>query len=126
MAFGDYLAEKRKDRKMTIRFFAKEIGISPSFLCDLESNNRAFPSNSKVCPNLLNNIINCLKLNEEEATKLKSLADESMLRGDKIAQEISDYLKRVPEASLALRKANEKNVSKEKWDQIMKILEESK
>ena len=126
MTFGGYLTQKRKEKGMTIRYFAKEIGISPSFLCDLETDDRAFPSNSKKCPDLFNNIVKTLKLNDDEKNELRKLADESMLAGDKISAEISEYLKRVPEASVALRKANENNVSKEKWDEIMKILEETK
>ena len=47
-----------------------------------------------------------------------------MLKGDKVSPEISAYLKRVPEAAVALRKANENNVSKEQWEKIIKILEE--
>ena len=49
-----------------------------------------------------------------------------MLKGDKVSPEISAYLKRVPEAAVALRKANENNVSKEQWEEIIKILEEKK
>ena len=54
--FGVFLSKKRKEVKKTVRGFAKEIGISPSFLCDLESGARSFPSNSKF-PDLLNRII---------------------------------------------------------------------
>ena len=71
-------------------------------------------------------MIAALELNEEDAELFRSLEEQSMLRGDKVSPEISAYLKRVPEAAVALRKANENNVSKEQWEVIIKILEEKK
>lgn len=123
MTFGEFLLLKRTDQRITIRQFASNIGISPSFLCDLESGNRAFPANSRKYPDLLEKIISALSLDEKEATLMRNLAKESMLIGDRVPPEISDYLKRVPEAQQALRVANEKGVSKEQWEQFVKIIE---
>ena len=123
MSFGEYLSKKRKELRITVREFAKIIGISPSFLSDLENGNRAFPANSRKYPNLLENIIVALSLNESEADTIKNLAKESMLLGDRVPPEISDYLKKVPEAQQALRIAEEKGLSKEEWEKIVKIIE---
>ncbi len=125
MEFSNYLSQKRIEKRIPIRKFAAAIGISPSFLCDLESGTRAFPAKSKF-PDLLEKIIVTLELNEEDAEFFRMLAQQSMLKGDKVSPEISAYLKRVPEAAVALRKANENNVSKEQWKEIIKILEEKK
>ncbi|MBO6262010.1 MAG: helix-turn-helix transcriptional regulator [Bacilli bacterium] len=125
MEFSNYLSQKRAEKRIPIRKFAAAIGISPSFLCDLESGARAFPAKSKF-PDLLEKMIAALELNEEDAELFRSLVEQSMLRGDKVSPEISAYLKRVPEAAVALRKANENNVSKEQWEVIIKILEEKK
>lgn len=125
MDFSNYLSKKRIESHITIRKFAAMIGISPSFLCDLENGARAFPAKSKS-PDLLEKMITALGLDEASADYFRLLADQSMLRGDKVPTEISDYLKRVPEAAVALRKANEKNVTKEQWDEFIKILEEKK
>ena len=94
MTFGEFLLLKRTDQRITIRQFASNIGISPSFLCDLESGNRAFPANSRKYPDLLEKIISALSLDEKEATLMRNLAKESMLIGDRVPPEISDYLKR--------------------------------
>ena len=123
MEFSNYLSQKRTEKHIPIRKFAALIGISPSFLCDLESGSRAFPAKSKF-PNLLEKMIDALELNNEDAELFRSLVEQSMLKGDKVSPEISAYLKRVPEAAVALRKANENNVSKEQWEEIIKILEE--
>lgn len=125
MEFSTYLSQKRREKQIPIRKFAAEIGISASFLCDLESGVRAFPSRSKF-PNLLEKIITALELNENDKELFRSLVEQSMLKGDKVSQEISAYLKRVPEAAVALRKANENDVSREQWEEIIKILEEKR
>ena len=125
MDFSNYLSKKRIESHIPIRKFAAMIGISPSFLCDLENGARAFPAKSKS-PDLLEKMITVLGLDEASADYFRLLADQSMLRGDKVPTEISDYLKRVPESAVALRKANEKNVTKEQWDEFIKILEEKK
>ena len=123
MEFSNYLLQKRTEKHIPIRKFAALIGISPSFLCDLESGARGFPAKSKF-PDLLENMIAALELSNEDAEYFRLLAEQSMLKGDKVSPEISAYLKRVPEAAVALRKANENNVSKEQWEKITKILEE--
>lgn len=125
MEFSNYLSQKRTEKRIPIRKFALLIGISPSFLCDLENGTRAFPAKSKF-PDLLERMIGSLELNERDAEQFRSLAEQSMLRGDKVSPEISAYLKRVPEAAVALRKANENNISREQWEEIIKILEEKK
>ena len=87
MEFSNYLSQKRTEKHIPIRKFAATIGISPSFLCDLESGARAFPVKSKF-PELLENMIaainekygsvlNYLKeaihIDEEKQNKLKLL-----------------------------------------------------
>ncbi len=121
MKFGEYLEEKRKEREIPLRAFAQKIGISPSFLCDLESGYRAFPSEEKF-DGLMERIINELALNDEEAEILRKLADESMFSKGKVPSEIIQYLKGVPTAQMALRKAKEKNVSDETWQNIVEDL----
>ena len=123
MEFSNYLSQTRTEKHIPIRKFAALIGISPSFLCDLESGARGFPAKSKF-PDLLENMIAALELSKKDAEYFRLLAEQSMLKGDKVSPEISAYLKRVPEAAVALRKANENNVSKEQWEKIIKILEE--
>lgn len=124
MTFGEYLHMKRIEAKITIRSFASMVGISPSFLCDLESGSRAFPENSKKVPDLLEKMIKTLQLSENDSEIFKNYAKESMLLGNRVPTEISEYLKSVPEAQQALRLANEKSVKKEEWEKFIKILKE--
>lgn len=126
MTFGEFLNMKRIEAKITIRKFASEVGISPSFLCDLENGNRAFPAKSKKTPDLLEKMIFALNLNENDSKLFKDYAEESMLLGNRLPNEISDYLQRVPEAQQALRLANEKSITNEEWEKFIQILREKK
>ena len=44
MTFGEYLKQKRLDKEITLRGFAKLVDISPVYLCDLEKGRTAAPS----------------------------------------------------------------------------------
>jgi len=124
MTFGEFLNLKRIEAKITIRKFASDVGISPSFLCDLENGNRAFPAKSKKTPDLLEKMIITLKLDENDTKLFKDYAEESMLLGNRVPNEISEYLQRVPEAQQALRLAKEKSITKEEWERFVEMLKE--
>lgn len=126
MRFGEFLNEKRVGKRITVRSFAAMVGISPSFLCDLESGTRAFPARSKKSPDLLEKMVSALSLDDAEAKEFKDLAEESMLSGNRVPAEISEYLQKVPEAQQALRLAKEKSVSKEEWEGFVRMLKERK
>lgn len=126
MRFGEFLNEKRVGKRITVRSFAAMVGISPSFLCDLESGTRAFPARSKKSPDLLEKMVSALSLDDAEAKEFKDLAEESMLSGNRVSAEISEYLQKVPEAQQALRLAKEKSVSKEEWEEFVRMLKERK
>lgn len=124
MKFKELLRLKRTERKMTIRKLASLIGISPAFLCDLESGSRSFPANSRKYPNLLENIISALELDDHDKELMVQLANESMLEKDKISPEVKEYLQGVPRAQEALRKAAQCGASDEAWEAFIKSLSE--
>ncbi len=124
MDFGKFLNQKRAAAKITVRGFAQKVGISPSFLCDLESGNRAFPAKSKKNPDLMDKMIEALGLNEEDTKRFKEYAEESMLMGNRLPDEISEYLRNVPEAQQALRVASEKSITGEEWEQLVRTLKD--
>ena len=124
MAFKEYLAEKRKKKGIPTRAFARQVGISPSFLCDLESGHRSFPSDPTKAQELFSKMVTALELTPEEAIEFKSLADQSTLENGKLSGEIREYLLHNPQAQLALRKAKEKGVSDEMWAALIKKIEE--
>lgn len=124
MQFKEFLAEKRSQKKIPVRVFAKQIGISPSFLCDLESGHRSFPSDPTKAKDLFDKMVAALGLSVEETTTFKALADQSTLENGKLSGDIREYLLSNPQAQLALRKAKEKGVSDEMWAALIKKIEE--
>ena len=126
MEFKEFISNKRKEKGLTLRKFATLIGISPAFLCDLESGNRSFPANSKKYPDLLVNISNVLELNEKDHNTLIDLASKSMLEKDKVPVEVKEYLQNVPMAQQALRIASEAGATNEQWEEFIKAIEKRK
>lgn len=96
MKFGEYLANKRKEREMSLRMLAKELAVSPTYLSDVENNRR----NALSYENL-NKIIEILKLDEEEQKILYDLAGETK---DEIPADVEDFVNGNVEVIALLRK----------------------
>lgn len=123
--FGSFLQQKRKEKHLTVRSFADSVGISPSFLCDLESGARSFPSKSKK-PDLEARMIDVLGLVGEDADNFHALGQDSMLGKNRMSPDMAVYLQNAPKAQEALRKAKEVNASDEDWARFLKSLEKKK
>lgn len=118
--FSEFLYEKRKEKGVTLREMSKELNISISYLSDLENGNK-FPPNSskKEHKNLINKIVNYLDLSEQDRLKCLELADNELVKQGHVSNDITDYMKNTPNATLALRTAKEKNISDEEWLKIV-------
>ena len=62
MTFGEYLKQKRLDKEITLRGFAKLVDITPVYLCDLEKGRKAAPSME-----VMQKMVSKLALNKEES-----------------------------------------------------------
>ena len=67
MTFGEYLKQKRLDKEITLRGFAKLVDISPVYLCDLEKGRKAAPSME-----VMQKMVSKLALNKEESLRTKN------------------------------------------------------
>lgn len=123
MQFKDYLRAKRREKAIPLRTFAMQIGISPSFLCDLESGHRSFPSDKELASSLFLKMVKALGLNPTEEAEFKTLADQSTLEGGKLSSDIREYLMATPQAQLALRKAKEKGLTDKMWLALIEKIE---
>ena len=99
--FGQYVKLKRKQNNIGLRDLADIIGISPSYLCDIENGNRCAPLNH------LSNLIKVLKLDRCETVEFLDLAYST--RGNFL--DINEYLKATPMARLAVRTAIQHNLT---------------
>lgn len=96
MKFGEYLANKRKEREMSLRMLAKELDVSPTYLSDVENNRR----NALSYENL-KKIIEILNLDEEEQKTLYDLAGETK---DEIPADVESFVNGNTEVIALLRK----------------------
>ena len=116
--FGDYISKKRQELCMTLRGFAKDLGVSPSYISDIEKGNRE-PNEKK----LLDSLVRVLKLNQEEAEKLYDMA---AAQKNELAQDVSEYVNENDFAKVALRTAKEVNATEEDWKEFIEKLKVKK
>lgn len=114
--FGDFISKRRLELNMTLRGFAKELGVSAPYLSDIEKGNRE-PNEKK----LLDSLVRGLKLNSEEAIKLFDMA---AAQKKELAKDVSDYVTENEMAKVALRTAKAKGATKADWEQFIKVLED--
>lgn len=105
--FGDYISKKRQELGMTLRGFAKDLGVSPSYISDIEKGNRE-PNEKK----LLDSLVRVLNLTQAEAEKLYDMA---AAQKNELAQDVSEYVSENNFAKVALRTAKELNATEEDW-----------
>ncbi len=121
--FGEFIVEKRKAKKMTLRGMADKIDLSPAYWSDIEKGRRNPPNIDK-----LHEIAFVLGLSQEETDEMIDLAS---LDRDEIPMDLPQYIKDSNLARTALRKAKKldekenKNVTEKAWIEFIKTLEEN-
>ena len=119
---GEYLKNLRKQKDYSLRDAEKLLGVSRTFICDLE-NGAPFPSGNKKGEktNLVQKYIEVYELNEKEAEEFKLMVDESLLgkSSNNISADVVDYLKSNQVVQQVLRKAIEADLSEEEWNDFL-------
>lgn len=118
MTFGEFVKEKRQSLNITLRAFADELHIAPSYVSDIEKGKRNAPTQD-----ILDAMVRVLKLNDDEKNKLFDLAAESK---NEIAQDITKYVGDNQNVRVALRRAKELNLGEEEWLQIIEDMMKGK
>lgn len=113
MEFGEFIKTKRQELGITLRSFADELNIAPSYASDIEKGKRNAPTQD-----ILENMCCILKLNDESRNQLFDLAANSK---NEIAQDITNYVSKNQNVRVALRRAKELNLGEEEW---LKIIDE--
>lgn len=111
--FGRYVRERRELLGKTVRGFAKELDITPAYLSDIEKGNRYAPKAK------LDLIFQLLEVPEDQREAFMDMA--SLTRGE--FEDINPYLGQQHLARVALRKAEQKNLSDEKWKEIIRMMD---
>jgi transcriptional regulator with XRE-family HTH domain len=113
--FGEFIANKREEKEITLRDMAKKLDISAPYLSDVEKDRRNPFDLEK-----LEQLSNILLLSEEERTIMFDLAGE---KRDEVAPDLPNYIKKRDYVSAALRTARDLDAGEEEW---LKFVEELK
>lgn len=113
--FGDFITQKREEKKITLREMAKRLGITPPYLSDVEKDRRNPFDLEK-----LEILANILMLSQEEKTTMLDLAGK---KRNEVAPDLPDYIMERGYVSAALRTARDLDAGEEEW---LKFVEELK
>jgi len=113
VTFGEYIKARRLELGKSLNGAAREIGMTPIYLRDIENDNRAAPENFiiKICE--------VLELPSEDREFFFELAGESR-KGD--YADIKPYIGEKHIARVALRKARDLNIPDSKWQEFIDSL----
>lgn len=114
--FGDFVREKRLERKINLRKLAEIIGIVPAYMSDIENNRRYPPDKEKIYK-----IASALELSEDETNILFDLAANE--KENSVSLDLPEYIMGTDNARVALRMARDLNADDEDWLKVIEMLE---
>ena len=121
MTFGEYLKQKRLDKEITLRGFAKLVDISPVYLCDLEKGRKAAPSME-----VMQKMVSKLALKKEESERFYDLAALEQTAKNPIPKDLNAFLKDNRVIVSALRTAKDLDATDEEWQDFIDKLRKSR
>ena len=121
MTFGEYLKQKRLDKEIKLRGFAKLVDISPVYLCDLEKGRKAAPSME-----VMQKMVSKLALNKEESERFYDLAALEQTAKNPIPKDLNAFLKDNRVIVSALRTAKDLDATDEEWQDFIDKLRKSR
>ena len=113
--FGGYIREKRLAAGVGLRKFAGMLGITPSYMIDIEKGNRHPPDIEKI-----EKMARILELTKEETNHLFDLVGKS--RKYSVAPDIIDYIMNNEIVRIALRTARDIGAGDEEWTEIIQLM----
>ncbi|HBC96083.1 MAG TPA: XRE family transcriptional regulator [Clostridium sp.] len=114
-SFGEFIAKKREEKKITLREMAKKLDITPPYLSDIEKGRRNPPEKAK-----LDEIAAILCLSEEELRFMYDLAGK---KRNAVSPDLPEYIMDRDYVRSALRTARDLNAGEKEW---LKFVEELK
>lgn len=117
-SFGQFLHEKRLERKMSYRDLASSLGLSAPYISDMEKGRRNAPS-----MDVLENLASYFNLSEEEKTMMFDLAGESK---NEIAPDLPNYIRDNNSVVVALRTARDLGATQKDWENFVRELREKR
>jgi len=116
--FGEFVQEKREEKRITLRKFAEEIKFSAPFWSDVEKDRRNPPEIEK-----LQLIARTLNLSDEENAMMLDLAGK---KRNSVAPDLPDYIMERGYVAAALRTARDLDAGEEEWNEFIEELRKRK
>ena len=115
--FGEYIHQKRINKEIPLREFARRIGVSAEYICNIEKGRKAAPSSD-----VLEKIIAVLSLTNQEIEQVYDLAASSKAAENPVPEDLALFLNENKHVIKVLRIVRDLNVSQEEWDSFLQLL----
>ena len=109
-SFGETLREARVKKDISLRSVASELGITPSYLSDIE-NDRRVPSEDVL---------------QQLAARLDLDFDDLMAQAGRFGENAERYLKHQPTAVKLFRRISESNLGEEQLKELLRAVDDAK
>lgn len=116
--FGDFIARKREERRITLREMARRLEVSAPFLSDVEKDRR-----NPFDGDRLKKLAGFLELTRQEKAFMYNLAGK---RRKAVAPDLPEYIMERDYVSAALRTARDLDAGEEEWLQFVEELKKRK
>lgn len=114
--FGIFLRQRREELGLTLRELASKLQVTAAYLSDIEKGNRRAPMN------YIGELGVALEITGDERLLFEDLAN---ITHKMACPDMEPYLRNKEIARVALRKARDRDISDEKWAEILRIIDES-
>lgn len=115
ISFGEFISQKRKEKRITLKAMAESLGITSPYLSDVEKGNRDSFDLDK-----LERIAIILEMTEEEKAKMMDLAGSQR---EEVAPDLHEYILKTPAVTAELRRAKDLDVGEEEWFKFIEQIE---
>lgn len=119
--FGAFLTQKRKERDISLRGFARLVGISAEYICNIEKCRRPAPA-----PDVLKKIAAVLTLSKGEEAEMYDLASSSKNTENAVPEDLTGFLNENRVILTALRTAKDVDATDEEWQAFMQMLHDNR
>lgn len=113
--FGEFIAKKRLERRITLRKMAEMLDCSATFLSDIEKDRR-----NPLDMERMEKLSQILVLSEEEHNEMLDLAGR---KRNSVAPDLPNYIMNRSYVSAALRTARDLNAGEAEWQKFIDDLE---
>jgi len=107
LTFGNYISQKRREIKQSLRETAMQIEITAVYLSEMENGKKTNPSRE-----IIKKMISVLYLNEAETALFYDLHAKA---NGIISQDLPEYIMENGLIRMALRKAKKKSATEKDW-----------